>query len=144
MDAPRREADESELGGERERRGNEPQRTSPSMSCTLFFHFLPSSPSQSFTLSTLLAIDSASFWVSSLPMAAKIKRPFPIVDMSCPSTVTDADFTRWMTAGIVRHWTEKWHRRSCLTLHGSWVDLWRAEARAFQRRYSPLYVATDV
>ena len=77
---------------------NAPQRISPSMSWTLHFHFLPSSPSHNFTLRTLLAMDWASLAVSSLPMAAKIRRPLPIVEISWPSTVTDADFTLWITA----------------------------------------------
>jgi hypothetical protein len=31
-------------------------------------------------------------------MAASTSRPLPIVEISWPSTVTEADFTRWMTA----------------------------------------------
>jgi hypothetical protein len=85
---------------DRRHRQNAPHRISPSMSWTLHFHFLPSSPSQSFTLRTLLAMDWASLTVSSLPIAAKIKRPLPMVEMSWPSTVTDADFTLWMMAAL--------------------------------------------
>jgi len=98
------------------------------MSRTLHFHFLPSSPSHSFTLSTLLAMDSASLVVSSLPTAAKMSRPLPMVEISCPSTVTEADFTLCMTAEngqllMAAEWP------GCLTLHvvkskrqpGRWV-----------------------
>jgi hypothetical protein len=80
-------------------RRNAPHRISPSMSLTLHFHFLPSSPSHSFTLSTLLAMDSTSLVVSSLPIAAKMSRPLPMVEIRLPSTVTDADLTLCMTAG---------------------------------------------
>jgi hypothetical protein len=82
-----------------ERGENAPHSISPSMSLTLHFHFLPSSPSHNFTLSTLLAMDSTSLIVSSLPIAAKISRPLPMVEIRLPSTVTDADLTLCMTAG---------------------------------------------
>ena len=68
------------------------------MSCTFFFHFVPLSSSQSFTLSILLAMLSASLIVSSLPTAANTNRPLLMVEMSWPSTVTEADLTRWITA----------------------------------------------
>ena len=90
----RRERDST--GGQTRR--DAPHKISPSMSWMLHFHFLPSSPSHSFTLRTLLAMDCASLAVSSLPMAAKIRRPLPMVEISWPSTVTEADLTLWMTA----------------------------------------------
>lgn len=76
-----------------------PQRTSPSISWTLRFHLPPSSASHNLTFRILPAIDSTSFWVSSLATAARTNRPLPMVDTSWPSTVTEADFTRCMTAG---------------------------------------------
>jgi len=76
-----------------------PQRTSPSISVTFFFHFFsPSGSSQSLTFSTLLAMDSTSLGVSFLSTAAKTRRPFLMDEMSSPLTVTDADLTRCITA----------------------------------------------
>lgn len=98
-------------------RKNAPQRTSPPMSCTLSRHFLPSSPSQNFALSTLPAMDSTSLVVSFLSTAAKTKRPLPMVLMSSPSTVTEADFTRWITAGSWSVVCCYGLASGCLTLH---------------------------
>lgn len=71
-------------------------------------------------------MDSTSLVVSSLPIAAKISRPLPMVEIRFPSTVTDADLTLCMTAGkgqllMAAEWS------CCLTLHvikrqpGRWV-----------------------
>ena len=79
-------------------KGGVPHKTSPSISCTFFFHLTPESSSHNFTFKTLLAMDSASCWESSLPIAANMSRPLLIVDISWPSTVTEADFTRCITA----------------------------------------------
>jgi hypothetical protein len=95
-----------------------PQRTSPPISATPRFHCTGSgatsdgvgnhqltrpggslsSSSQSFAFSILLAIDSTSFSVSSLEMAARTSKPLPIWEMSSPSTVTEADLTLCNTA----------------------------------------------
>lgn len=75
-----------------------PQRTSPSISWTLHFHFEPWASSQSLTFKILLAILSTSLLVSSLPTAANTSSPLPIVETRVPSTVTDADLTRCKTA----------------------------------------------
>ena len=71
-----------------------PQRTSPSISLTPHFHLPPSSLSHNLAFRILLAMDSTSFWVPSLPMAASTSKPLPIVEISWPSTVTEADLTR--------------------------------------------------
>jgi hypothetical protein len=90
---------------------NLPHNTSPAMSCTLCFHRPPSASSQNFALRILDAMDSASFVVSSLPIAAKTRRPFPMLEINWPSIVTEADLTRWMTAVVyqmkLRHTARK-------------------------------------
>lgn len=55
-------------------------------------------------------------------MAANIKRPLPIVLMSWPSTVTDADLTRWITAAKVSVSNVSRPARSGLTFHGKLVS----------------------
>ena len=51
------------------------------------------SSGQSFTFKIFAASESASFSVSSFPTAAKTRMPRPIDEMSCWSTVTEADVT---------------------------------------------------
>ena len=99
-----------------------PHSTSPPMSVTLLFHYLPvstlanvsatgklgrkehhitlapDSSSQSFILRTLEAIEWISVSVSPGATAAKTRTPRPIDEMTSLSTVTDADKTRWMMA----------------------------------------------
>jgi hypothetical protein len=94
--------------------GGVPHRTSPSISCTFFFHLAPSSAFHSLTLRTLLAIDSTSLGVSFLSIAAKINSPLLMVEMSCPSTVTEADLTRWITAELDQHVPVDWVASSIL------------------------------
>ena len=59
---------------------------------------LPSSSSHILNFRTLDAMASTSFWVSSLPTAAKTRMPLPMEEMRLPSTETDADLTRCITA----------------------------------------------
>lgn len=103
------------------RNARSPHSTSPAISWTLCFHRPPCSSSHSFTFRTFAAMDSASFLVSSLPIAANTKRPLPIVEMSWPSTVTEADLTLCMTAGRgncqITSCAKILRRRHRLTLH---------------------------
>lgn len=78
-----------------------PHKTSPSISFTFSFQRPTGSvelSSQSLVFKIFEAIDSMSFSVSSLDTAASTNMPFPIDEMSWPSTVTDADLTLCSTA----------------------------------------------
>ena len=100
-----------------------PQRTPPSISMTLCFHYPtfvrshssrypsttgltrpPDSSSHIFILSTLAASESASFSVSPGATAAKTRTPLPMDEMTSLSTVTDADSTR---CRIARHFGQQ-------------------------------------
>lgn len=59
----------------------------------------PASSSHSRIFKTLAANDSTSFSVSPGATAAKTRIPFPTEEISCLSTVTEADSTRWRIAG---------------------------------------------
>lgn len=58
----------------------------------------PFSSSHNRIFKTFAANDSASFSVSPGATAANTNMPFPIDDISCLSTVTEADSTRWSIA----------------------------------------------
>ena len=60
----------------------------------------PVSSGHILSFKTLDAIASTSLRVSSGAIAAKTSTPFPIEEISCLSTVTEAEATRWRMAMI--------------------------------------------
>ena len=79
------------------------RRISPPVSTTLDFQGLPSALGQSLTPSNRLEHHSALSASSLLLRPQRTSRPRPMLLTTAPSTVTEADSTRWTTSFISRH-----------------------------------------